>query len=529
MTKPDGGRGWAHYFVNQGYEVLMVDAPHQGRSTLLNPIGGQFAFPAKRPCADFTENELTAPSKRLQGMLGWPSANLHTQWPGVSFYLSCHVLRKKPVPKELNRLTDLPQTGQREDPIFERYFNSTSVLMMNKYDRQTSGQEGLAQLLAETTGKAILIGHGSGATLAWLTADMVPHLVEAIVAIEPDGPPFGRSYTHSANGRVYSKFCNRQRGERNYGISDIPLTFDPPPVAYDVFGPQWQFSTDQADHLPFETRSHINEAMDGVCLMQAPLDYFHLPPPRDEHGNIIADTHPPPDSPYRQLMNIKRVKNQVLITAEASFHTTFDWATVNFMEQAGVPLQWIKLADHNIRGNGHLCFLEKNSSDIAGLIHRWLERSGVGRNADGPRTVRFADPDSDSDSAGPSDPRPPTQEQSGNSSQAESSTAAINRRANQQGKHSSSPSNEHGLFDNSHLTDTDLELLGQASSSWNRHTSQGNRSSQDFNQDGSAIQRLQGIVNNAIEKQETNSRAGVAPVASSGSVSGEQRNFSIQN
>lgn len=36
----------------------------------------------------------------------------------------------------------------------------------------------------------ILVGEGSGATVAWLAADRAPELVACIVAIEPDGSPF---------------------------------------------------------------------------------------------------------------------------------------------------------------------------------------------------------------------------------------------------------------------------------------------------------------------------------------------------
>ena len=32
MQTPDGRRGWAHYFVDQGYIVYITDQPARGRS-----------------------------------------------------------------------------------------------------------------------------------------------------------------------------------------------------------------------------------------------------------------------------------------------------------------------------------------------------------------------------------------------------------------------------------------------------------------------------------------------------------------
>jgi hypothetical protein len=47
---------------------------------------------------------------------------------------------------------------------------------------------------------------------------------------------------------------------------------------------------------------------------------------------------------------------------------------VGYLEQAGVHVDFIKLQDIGIRGNGHLMMLEKNSDDIAKVIADWLDR-----------------------------------------------------------------------------------------------------------------------------------------------------------
>jgi hypothetical protein len=45
-----------------------------------------------------------------------------------------------------------------------------------------------------------------------------------------------------------------------------------------------------------------------------------------------------------------------------------------FLKQAGVPVDFTRLADIGIRGNGHFLMLEKNNLEIAAVIADWLER-----------------------------------------------------------------------------------------------------------------------------------------------------------
>jgi hypothetical protein len=61
-----------------------------------------------------------------------------------------------------------------------------------------------------------------------------------------------------------------------------------------------------------------------------------------------------------------------MITGEASPHITYDHCIINYLEQAGVRPEWIKLGDVGIHGNGHFSYLEKNSLEIAALVDRWM-------------------------------------------------------------------------------------------------------------------------------------------------------------
>jgi hypothetical protein len=61
-------------------------------------------------------------------------------------------------------------------------------------------------------------------------------------------------------------------------------------------------------------------------------------------------------------------------SAEASFGAPTAHCNAAFLKQAGVPVDFIRLADIGIRGNGHFLMLEKNNLEIAAVIADWLDR-----------------------------------------------------------------------------------------------------------------------------------------------------------
>src|SRR5437867_3559085 len=73
MGTPDGRKGWADYFVEQGYIVYMIDQPMRGRSAW-HPGDG----PTRMATAQQEEFQFTASA--VAGT--WPQAKKHTQWPG---------------------------------------------------------------------------------------------------------------------------------------------------------------------------------------------------------------------------------------------------------------------------------------------------------------------------------------------------------------------------------------------------------------------------------------------------------------
>ncbi|PHH85518.1 hypothetical protein CDD83_304 [Cordyceps sp. RAO-2017] len=313
-TKPDGQPGWASHFNYKGYRVYVVDLPGFGRSNSLLPDQMQVQTPPPLPFN--VERHLTATARPEYG--GWDTAQMHDKWPG---------------------------TGLQGDPVFDQYYNSLVPMLIRKKDRQMMGQKALGELLRRI-GPSILIGQGTGATMAWLAADIEPDLVASVVAVEPTGPP---GCSHLPRGGSGSQGCILHHHQlhnrvRQFGIADIPLTYDPP------------LEPDRGlDMMPVAPLG--SDKGDQPCMLQH----------RAENGF--------PKGPMsvwrpRQLVNLKKMPHLV-VTGQASRHSTFDWATVQFLLQTGLTVEHVKLQDFGLSGNGHLLFLEENSEQIATLVTNW--------------------------------------------------------------------------------------------------------------------------------------------------------------
>jgi hypothetical protein len=143
------------------------------------------------------ESELTAPEKvtATNPRIKYPSAKFHNKWPGVSRYY----------PKGEDDI-NYSQSGLRhDDPYFANYCAGLTTLCLRKVERQCLGQNALQELLKHT-GKAFLMGEGTGGMMAWLATDVEPDLVAGVIAIEPVGPPFGTTTRTAASGhRIFTQ------------------------------------------------------------------------------------------------------------------------------------------------------------------------------------------------------------------------------------------------------------------------------------------------------------------------------------
>jgi hypothetical protein len=165
--------------------------------------------------------------------------------------------------------------------------------------------------------------------MGWLAAEARPDLVRAIVAVEPNGPP-GRTVRFVGAPEWFKD----GPVELPYGLTPLPITFSPP--IKDPSELKWE-KEDKPDSPELVT-----------CYRLA--------------------------GPARTLPNLQRMPI-ALITAEASYHAAYDHCIVKFLHQVGLQPTWIKLAELGVKGNSHNMMQEKNSDEIAAVIHQWLEKT----------------------------------------------------------------------------------------------------------------------------------------------------------
>ncbi|KAK1590493.1 Alpha/Beta hydrolase protein [Colletotrichum navitas] len=180
LNKPDGGRGWASRFVEQGYEVYIVDQTFRGRSAWMPGYG---ASEPSTYSAEIIQQRFTA----VQKYNIWPQAVSHTQWPG---------------------------TGMMGDEVFDAFYSSNLQFVNNGTYQQKTVQDAGALLLDKIGKPVVLVGHSQGGLMPIIIADARPELTKALVLLEPTGPPFQEAI-----------FSNKS--SRAYGLTDIPVAYSP--------------------------------------------------------------------------------------------------------------------------------------------------------------------------------------------------------------------------------------------------------------------------------------------------------------
>jgi pimeloyl-ACP methyl ester carboxylesterase len=246
----------------------------------------------------------------------WPQAKLHTQWPG---------------------------NAEPGDPAFDNYFASNVPSMESRDMQGKMNVDALAALL-DRIGPAIVLVHSQSGQYGWPLAQARPALVKAIVGAEPSGPPvhdlvvpgearFGMTFANANAVAGTDQFRDDPRLKR-YGLTDIALAYSP--------------AVTRDSPLAFVQEEKAQAPDLARCWRQK--------------------------EPARKLVDVGG-RPIIYLATEASFYAPYNHCTVGYLRQAGVDVDFVKLPDIGIHGNGHMMMMEKNSDQIAGVIADWLEKN----------------------------------------------------------------------------------------------------------------------------------------------------------
>jgi len=311
LSTPDHRRGWAYDFLFAGYEVFIVDQPARGRSGYSSTLYGNYIDREM----DYDDCERRFSSMKDLG--NWPQAKKHTQWP---------------------------DDGKRDSQFSKQFIMSQLNTMDDRIEIEEMSRVALKELLS-IAGKSCVLGHSQGGPFCWIAGDVAPENIQALIAVEPNGPPFynvvygDHPQTHLKNNKFEKLptdkdwYKTSSRMDRPGGVTYSALTFDPPLNK----GEAIKYKVDEKDY----GQDYVN------CFLQ--------------------------DGEPRKLKNLSGLPILIL-SAEASYHAPYDHGTSNFLKQCGVKNSFVRLQDHNITGNGHMMMLEKNNHEIADFILKWVEK-----------------------------------------------------------------------------------------------------------------------------------------------------------
>ena len=234
---------------------------------------------------------------------------------------------RTPVWPQAKLHTQWPGTGKPGDAVFDQFYAAQAVSVASFAKQQEINPPALIALM-EKIGPSILMIHSQSGAFAWPVADKRPDLVKMIVAVEPNGPPVRELQFTGA-----PDWFKDGTTDKLSGLGEVPLTYDPP--------------LGSNERLSFVRQQKADGPDLAHCWLQK--------------------------EPARKLKNLANVPVAVVMS-EASYHAAYDHCTVNYLKQASVPTDFIRLADVGIRGNGHMMMLEKNSDDIARVMDEWIVR-----------------------------------------------------------------------------------------------------------------------------------------------------------
>lgn len=292
MGTPDGRRGWSTHLLQEGYAVYVVDRPGHGRSPFHPELHGPFPQPALT--LETISSRFTPMSAKTDDPPRF--AHLHHQWPGTGAVGTPELAQL--VASQGGSYVGGPGAGPE---VAHAVWRERGAMLLDKI------------------GAAIIMTHSAGGPFGWLVAEARPSLVKGIVVIEGGGQPFA--------------------GANRWGMSTIPVTYDPP----------------VADPSEIKTKK-MDSPEPGVSpyVLQ--------------------------EEPARKLKHLQGIP-MVIVTAEGSFASPGNPAAVAFLKQAGCTVEELRLGSVGVHGNGHMMMVEKNNRDVLQPILNWIDKNVATKGA----------------------------------------------------------------------------------------------------------------------------------------------------
>jgi pimeloyl-ACP methyl ester carboxylesterase len=314
MGTPDGRPGWFQHLVAEGYKVYVVDRPGHGRAPQHPDLHG--AIPERPGTMEGLRGQFIFPEGGADNPD--PYRRNHTQWPGagvpgapeVAQFLASqggsYVVTPGPALAPPGAAGRGAGPGGPPTPANQQPAGPPNLAHM---EWRAAGAE-----LLDKIGPAIIITHSAGGLFGLLVAEARPQLVKAAVMIEGGGTPFG--------------------GANRWGLSTIPVTFDPPVSDPAEVKPRW------------------------------------VPDAEVDGGGYFLQ-----EEPARKIPGLRDVA-VLSVTSAAGAASPGNPGQPAFLKQAGVRVaEELRLANAGIQGNSHLMMGEKNHREVLQPILDWLDRN----------------------------------------------------------------------------------------------------------------------------------------------------------
>ncbi|KAH6642243.1 Alpha/Beta hydrolase protein [Boeremia exigua] len=183
LNTPDGRQGLAGFFLEQGYQVYLLDHTSVGRSSQMNTRDYVLWNTTTQ---EGVQSGFTAPEL----LATYPQAKLHTQWPG---------------------------SGQIGDPFFDTFRKGiipfTSNFTLAELSMRAAGCE-----LLSLIGPSYLFSHSLGALYPILLSNDCPENVAGNINLEHSTQPFWN----------YGLTIDSGSATRPWGLTNTPLDYEPP-------------------------------------------------------------------------------------------------------------------------------------------------------------------------------------------------------------------------------------------------------------------------------------------------------------